>query len=178
MSKAKIEKLLGLAFGTANKDEAAVAFSRAVAYANREGIDLRTVKIPGAPEPEPSSGEFHRAYRGASGQYQNPFAFNEGRDTLELMRLRLSLTQEQQDHAITRQRYTAEKEAHGKTLTELERTRIILADREAKIQGVRDDVNELNKMCHEAIKEKNTEIQHKDWEIAALKRQIELLKAE
>lgn len=48
MSMAKIEKLLALAYGTSNKEEAAVAFGRAVSYANQAGIDLRTVSVPGA----------------------------------------------------------------------------------------------------------------------------------
>ena len=61
MSRAKIEKLLALAYGTTNKEEAATAFGRAVAYANQAGIDLRTINVPGAKtEPE------RREYRARS----------------------------------------------------------------------------------------------------------------
>lgn len=172
MSRAKIEKLLALAYGTTNKEEAATAFGRAVAYANQAGIDLRTINVPGA-KTEPERREYRRTQR----TYQDPFSFG-GNDALELMRLRLALTKSEEDHQITKLAYKAEIDAHSKTCEALHLERCKVAERDAKIEGVRQDVLKLNDMCRQMLGEKNKAIEEKDWEIAALKRQIEHLKAE
>ena len=169
MSMAKIEKLLALAYGTSNKEEAAVAFGRAVSYANQAGIDLRTVSVPGAPKAEPQRHEYRRSQH----SYQDPFSF--GGDPIEVMRLRLALTKSEEDHAITKLAYQAEIEAHSKTCEALQEERCRVAERDARIEGVRNDVLELNRMCQQMLTEKNQALEHKDWEIAALKRQVDAL---
>lgn len=172
MSMAKIEKLLALAYGTSNKEEAAVAFGRAVAYANQAGIDLRTVSVPGAPKPEPQRHEYRRSQH----SYQDPFSFGGG-DAIETIRLRLALQKEQEDHQITKLAHQAEIEAHTKTCEALHTERCRVAERDARIEGVRQDVLNLNQMCAQHLHEKNQLLEHKDYEIAALKRQISLLQA-
>lgn len=169
MSRAKIEKLLALAYGTTNKEEAATAFGRAVAYANQAGIDLRTINVPGA-KTEPERREYRRTQR----TYQDPFSFG-GNDMLELMRLRLALTKSEEDHQITKLAYKAEIDAHSKTCEALQLERCKVAERDARIEGVRQDVLKLNEMCRQVLTEKNKAIEEKDWEIAALKRQVDLL---
>lgn len=172
MSRAKIEKLLALAYGTTNKEEAAAAFGRAVAYANQAGIDLRTINVPGA-KTEPERREYRRTQR----TYQDPFSFG-GNDALELMRLRLALTKSEEDHQITKLAYKAEVDAHSKTCEALHLERCKVAERDARIEGVRQDVISLTQICTKQLNEKDKQLEEKDWEIAALKRQIEHLKAE
>lgn len=171
MSRAKIEKLLALAYGTNNKEEAASAFGKAVAYANQAGIDLRTMQVNGAAKDDQPLQWGGRAQRGNFG---DQFSYG-GSDILESMRLRLALTKALEDHQLTKNAYQAEISAHSKTLVKLEETLIKLTDREAKIEGVRQDVLKLNEMCQAALKEKDVAMEHKDFEIAALKRQIDIL---
>lgn len=172
MSMAKIEKLLALAYGTSNKEEAAVAFGRAVSYANQAGIDLRTVSVPGAPKAEPQRHEYRRSQQ----TYQDPFGFGGG-DPIEMMRLRLALTKSEEDHQVTKLAYQAEIEAHTKTCEALHIERCRVAERDARIEGVREDVQNLGKMTAKALHDKDQALQHKDWEIAALKRQVDALLA-
>lgn len=91
------------------------------------------------------------------------------------MRLRLALTKSEEDHAITKLAYQAEIEAHSKTCEALQEERCRVAERDARIEGVRNDVLELNRMCQQMLTEKNQALEHKDWEIAALKRQVDAL---
>ncbi len=164
MSKEKVEKLLALAFGNPNKEEAMLAFGRAVAYAQRDGIDLKEVMHGTAPKPQPRHNP-----------RQDFYGFGFGTDDLaskvEIQHLRSQLRDLQRTVDI-------EQQAHGHTLTQLQEARNYAARKDQLLHQVRIDLEKLNEMTATNFAAKNDIIQNQEWEIAALKRQIDHLQAQ